>query len=71
LDGVASFGWVKSRLFQQKLSSWKSNIRELSVDPTTSLGAVMGANINLAGFIHQILLAKFLVIQVNWVICSV
>jgi hypothetical protein len=31
----------------------------------------MGANVHLAWFIHQILLAKFLVVQVNWVICSV
>ena len=55
LDRVASLRRVETRLFQQKLSSWQSNIGELSVDPTTAFGAVMSSYKHFASLVHQIL----------------
>jgi hypothetical protein len=69
LDRVASLGRVETRLFKQKLGSWQSNVGELSVDPTASFRAVVSAYKDLASLVHEILPAKLLVVQVNWVVC--
>ena len=71
LDRVASLRRVETRLFQQKLSSWQSNIGELSVDPTATFGAVMSSNKHLASLVHEVLPAQLLVVQVNRVVYSV
>jgi hypothetical protein len=69
LDRVASLGRVETRLFKQKLGSWQSNVGELTVNPTASFRAVVSAYKDLASLVHEILPAKLLVVQVNWVVC--
>lgn len=69
LDGISAFSWVQTRLIEQDLSGRQSNIGELSEDPATALRAVVRANVHLAVLVHDVLPARFLVIQVNRIVC--
>ena len=52
------------------MSSRQDDVLELAVNPTPSLGAVMGTDEDLAGFVHDVFTAQVLTVQVAWIICS-
>lgn len=69
LDWVSSLSRIETGLLEQKLGDGQSDVAELSVDPTTALGSVVGTDKDLAGLVHQVLATQILAVQENRIVC--